>query len=538
MRWGITDDQIPPPVVTVTTHGSSIVPSGSYIGAQEMGTVFYSATAGYLTALRWYRGIGDTIAHAGHLWTAAGALLATVTFPASSDVGWQTVALTTPIAIAANTNYVVSYSTTGYWPYATGVFPHDNAPLHVPTGGGVYAAVAGNFPTSSGNDSFLADVEFVSVLPATPVDTLSGVDALYRVTVGSTVSITPSFTGSGTISYSCSDPTFWNPTTHTWTFTPTFTDGGTIKTLRFSATNGTSVQCTTTTVAVFRDFSAMQQYSGNPITAIISGFTQSDCPYIRSDQKIGNTYYSITQGDRGDNVWNDFNLYTSTDLKTWTPYGGNPVFSVDGQGANSYICHPAIIKIGSTWFKYFSYDKDSLSSKIGLATSTDLINWTPYSGNPVWSGHQGAWHTHPYSPCVIKIGGLIYLHCYTGGTQPSQEYVTSTDGYTFTYGGVSFPGTDPSDFDYGYQSGFDIWITQNPKGFYEEIYTANLGAGQVLCYAISADCKTWYKFQGPILPAQVGDGCLVFVGDDIYLLYGKVNGGGKIQGYLALLSPP
>ncbi len=54
-------------------------------------------------------GCNDTGAHTGALWTSAGQQLATVTFTNESAIGWQQANLITPVAIAANTVYVVSY---------------------------------------------------------------------------------------------------------------------------------------------------------------------------------------------------------------------------------------------------------------------------------------------------------------------------------------------------------------------------------------------------------------------------------------------
>ena len=47
------------------------------------------------------------------LWSATGTLLTSATFTNTSASGWQTVALATPVTIAANTTYVASYHTTG-----------------------------------------------------------------------------------------------------------------------------------------------------------------------------------------------------------------------------------------------------------------------------------------------------------------------------------------------------------------------------------------------------------------------------------------
>ena len=70
---------------------------------------FRSDVAGVVTGVRFYKGDGNTGTHTGNLWTADGTLLATATFTNETATGWQQVSFSSPVAIAANTTYVVSY---------------------------------------------------------------------------------------------------------------------------------------------------------------------------------------------------------------------------------------------------------------------------------------------------------------------------------------------------------------------------------------------------------------------------------------------
>ncbi len=78
----------------------------------ELGVKFRANEDGYITGLRFYKGIGFTGTHIGHLWTSTGALLAEATFTNESASGWQEVTLGTPVAITAGTTYVASYFST------------------------------------------------------------------------------------------------------------------------------------------------------------------------------------------------------------------------------------------------------------------------------------------------------------------------------------------------------------------------------------------------------------------------------------------
>ncbi|MFO1103309.1 MAG: DUF4082 domain-containing protein [Methylocystis sp.] len=123
----------------------------------ELGVRFTSASEGRIVGMRFYKGPLNTGVHTANLWDASGRLLATATFLGETASGWQTVSFAAPITIAANTIYVVSYHSDGYYSANEGFFEsgYANAPLTAPGGGnGVYAYGAGSsFPSSSYNST-------------------------------------------------------------------------------------------------------------------------------------------------------------------------------------------------------------------------------------------------------------------------------------------------------------------------------------------------------------------------------------------------
>ncbi|CAN2533303.1 hypothetical+protein [Methylocapsa aurea] len=153
--------------VTVNAAGSTLFTASSTPAivtvadpnSVELGMKFVASTAGVVTAIKFYKGPQNTGAHTAHLWSAAGALLASATFVDESASGWQTVALPTSVSIAANTTYIVSYHTSGNYSASGGFFASAytfgslSAPASGTSGGnGVYAygsSVA--FPTSTYN---------------------------------------------------------------------------------------------------------------------------------------------------------------------------------------------------------------------------------------------------------------------------------------------------------------------------------------------------------------------------------------------------
>jgi Domain of unknown function (DUF4082)/Bacterial Ig-like domain/Bacterial Ig domain len=137
----------------------------------ELGVKFQSDVAGTITAIRFYKSSTNAGTHTGHLWTATGTLLGSVTFTNETASGWQQATFATPIAITANTVYVASYFTTvGHYsvndPYFAGTSV-DRPPLHaladgVSGGNGVYRyGTTSGFPTSTYNSSnYWIDVLF------------------------------------------------------------------------------------------------------------------------------------------------------------------------------------------------------------------------------------------------------------------------------------------------------------------------------------------------------------------------------------------
>ncbi|HEV2634821.1 MAG TPA: DUF4082 domain-containing protein [Actinocrinis sp.] len=118
--WKFTTSSSQPPVTCPCSlwNGNATPTTTNTNDARgvEVGTRFQSAIPGYITGASFYKGTKNTGTHVGNLWSNTGTLLATGTFTGESASGWQTLTFATPVAITANTSYVVSYFTpTGYY---------------------------------------------------------------------------------------------------------------------------------------------------------------------------------------------------------------------------------------------------------------------------------------------------------------------------------------------------------------------------------------------------------------------------------------
>ncbi len=189
--WSFTTAAPFTPIVNATIWASTATPTVAAANdstAQEVGVKFTSDVAGYITGVRFYKGAGNTGTHVGHLWTGTGTLLASATFTNETATGWQQVNFSQPVAVSANTTYVVSYyAPSGHYAYTGAAFASagaDNAPLHAlsspaANGNGVFADGAnGVFPNNSYNaTNYWVDVVFSNTLTPVVIGTTPAANA-------------------------------------------------------------------------------------------------------------------------------------------------------------------------------------------------------------------------------------------------------------------------------------------------------------------------------------------------------------------------
>ncbi len=158
-----------------------------------------------MTGVRFYKGPSNTGLHTGTLWTNSGTALAAVTFTNETASGWQQALFSSPVAVAANTTYVVAYHTpTGFYSADGAYFSTTgitNEPLlALATGAdGSNGVLTDTVPTRFPRDTFNAtnywvDVVFATVVPpdTTPPTVLAvspAADAT-DVAVGAAVTVT------------------------------------------------------------------------------------------------------------------------------------------------------------------------------------------------------------------------------------------------------------------------------------------------------------------------------------------------------------
>jgi hypothetical protein len=152
-------------------------PSSTDSSGVEVGLKFRVLADGYVTGLRFYKGLSNTGTHVGSLWTVSGALLTRATFTSETASGWQDVAFDTAVPVTTANTYVASYyAPNGHYavdPFYFSSSGFTNPPLSAPAdgavgGNGVFAyGATPRFPNGtykSGN--YWVDVIYNTAAPA------------------------------------------------------------------------------------------------------------------------------------------------------------------------------------------------------------------------------------------------------------------------------------------------------------------------------------------------------------------------------------
>jgi hypothetical protein len=126
-------------------------------------------------------------------------------------------------------------------------------------------------------------------------------------------------------------------------------------------------------------------------------------------------------------------LLTSTDLVTWRPHAGNPVFEPVSGAWDDAVLEQTVIHSHGRFLMWYSGFANPLSAStriaIGLATSTDGIHWQRHPGNPVLKpGAAGTWNDlRVLAPEVRELAdGSLLMAAYGMATTDAETSAGST----------------------------------------------------------------------------------------------------------------
>ncbi len=151
-----------------------------------------------------------------------------------------------------------------------------------------------------------------------------------------------------------------------------------------------------------------------------------------------------------------------------------------------------VIKIDNTYYMYYhSWQYYSDMWGIGLATSTDGINWTKYP-QPVLTG--GDWDYHLMATSIVRKNNLYYMY-YSGGTDYRIGLAISSDGISWTKSSTT-PIITPTLTWEQNSTGYPSVIIEN--GLFKMVYVSLSAETSFFGWATSTNGVDWEKQSFPI----------------------------------------
>ena len=241
-------------------------------------------------------------------------------------------------------------------------------------------------------------------------------------------------------------------------------------------------------------------YEGNSIVVKYNNnydiFGVGQCYVLKDD----NNYKMWYTGLAANGVGYGFYAYSSDGL-SWTRFSQSPVLLPGPYGSwDSYHLSPGpVIKEDGVYRMYYSgWEYAEGIWHIGVATSTDGVNWEKYLGNPLLSG--GSWDLHMSAHSIVKKNGIYYMF-YTGSPESYNGYIynigvaTSVDGYVWEkYSGN--PVISPTEPWEGTGVAFPSVVLNN--NHFEMVYEGVKEQNPAFGFAYSSDGYSWEKeLNGP-----------------------------------------
>lgn len=215
-------------------------------------------------------------------------------------------------------------------------------------------------------------------------------------------------------------------------------------------------------------------------------------------------YYMIYTGKSlRPGISHNIGLATSSDLNTWGKEL-HPVLKLGNKGEwdDDFVAHAYVYKEDSRFYMFYDGSKKGKwFEEIGVAESTDLLNWKKYSKNPIFKVSNNWWEKmHVSRCCIYKLGNTFYLY-YAGHDGKRERIGLATGKSIFN---LKRYAKNPV-LDVGTGSKWDGKSISDPrivkyKDKYLMFYSGiDNNLKERMGVAISKDLYTWEKYKKPIL---------------------------------------
>jgi predicted GH43/DUF377 family glycosyl hydrolase len=173
---------------------------------------------------------------------------------------------------------------------------------------------------------------------------------------------------------------------------------------------------------------------------------------------------------------------SSIDGVTWQRAKNTPILSVNDPDAGNWEKHniymPWLVENNGTYYNFYNAGGLDNREQIGIATSTDLINWTRLPGNPVITNGNSSHDVYFASdPKVYRDGDHWTMFYFGRGTDGHSDIMTafSTDllHWTASPDPIYSAGDNPSGLDS--EHAHKISLAYNPENDTLYMYYCGIG---------------------------------------------------------------
>lgn len=228
------------------------------------------------------------------------------------------------------------------------------------------------------------------------------------------------------------------------------------------------------------------------------------------------------------------------DTATWTKHEGNPILTPGPAGSwdGLSLATPAVLQLESGQYMMWYTGSGASGRQIGLAHSTDGVSWTKHVDNPVLRpGATGAWDAREVAHSSVRYDGTRFTMYYTGwGSDAAIGIATSSDGIEWTRSPANpVLMANPAPRSWDDVAVFTTSVVVESGG--HEMWYA--GAGDypaAIGYATSDDGIAWNRLLSPVLHPQVLEAltfapCVIKSGTNYRMWYGALHEdvGGTVQ---------